>query len=226
MQFAWPLRNEPLRPTRRSKGRYAIWPRSAPELARYGSLNHRSPGMFKTIICAALLAISIGGCTQAPVSSYSHSPLPKSGSPEYLDVIEIIVQVCLPSKWVAYSNEEIWLSSVPKVDSIAVQRARNGIKDDRTESSAIDCIGGESGNRDMARRWIPFPDPDRRYPNGLAKFHIQFGGVRLENDLYSAGCWARTQRAIAEQHYRSVVGTPLRELIHYVPRFNHDLPPC
>lgn len=39
-------------------------------------------------------------------------------------------------------------------------------------------------------------------------------------------CWARTQRAIAEQHYRSVVGTPLRELIHYVPKFNHDLPPC
>src|SRR5262245_55718535 len=130
-------------------------------------------------LLALLLLGPILGCSQES-TSYAHREVPAFQSPEYVDVVQVLVQVCLPGKKVAFEDVEIDLSGAPAIRTLAEERRRNGWPSARADAPAIECRGGIAEGRDIARRWLPSDDP-----KGIQKSWLPFGDVTLTNDVGS-----------------------------------------
>ena len=102
--------------------------------------------------------------------------MPESNSPDYVEVPVVIVQVCVPSRSVAFENQEIDLTGIPKAKTLVEIREANGIRGHRLEKATAAPIEEDLRSTDIVRRWMP-----GRAENDISRYSLPFGQV-LDRD--------------------------------------------
>lgn len=108
--------------------------------------------------------------------------MPASSSPEYVEVVQVVVQVCVPTQEVFFEEVKVDLSGIPKAKTLVEQREANGIHGHRQYPSDASTKMEEQGDTEVVRRWIPHSGPQ-----ALSRYYLPFGEILNRDGILSAG---------------------------------------
>jgi hypothetical protein len=130
------------------------------------------------LVAVMLAALMIEGCSHTRVTA---GPMPPWNTPEFVDVLQIVVQICLPNRTVAFQDVDIDLTAIPSARTFVEEREASGVHGHRLQSPPITSSPEASRNTDIVRRWIKGSDS-----TGLSRYFLGFSEVLNSDGVLSA----------------------------------------
>lgn len=133
------------------------------------------------VLVVGTIAVMFNGGNRAYGAS-DNDKMPQPNTPEYVDVMEVIVQVCVPNKVVLFEDVEVDLTQIPKARTLVEAREANGIHGHRTDNQHVTQIADSQGDKDVVRRWVVGTGS-----GDIRRYWIPFEDVLNRDGVLSAG---------------------------------------